>query len=236
MDCSPPGSSVHGILQARILEWVAMPSSRGSSWPRGQIPFSCIVGRFFTVWATREALQTGTRHCEMESIQCQLTLLLTYPLVHQETLLSSQTLNEPRDMSTEDAEKCSLFFFPLWYGEDDRKVWDTAISFDDHCFHHLSFLLYHVACRILVPCPGIEPEPLAVKVGSPNHWTTRDFWLILFLMLPFGLWWPLLLAHPPSQIIHHYLIFFFMLKPSDGLAWFYHNERVSPPTAHSEGA
>ena len=34
MDCSPPGSSVHGILQARILEWVAMPSSRRSSWPR----------------------------------------------------------------------------------------------------------------------------------------------------------------------------------------------------------
>ena len=34
MDCSPPGSSVHGILQARILEWVAVPSSRGSSWPR----------------------------------------------------------------------------------------------------------------------------------------------------------------------------------------------------------
>ena len=36
MDCSPPGSSVHGILQARILEWVAMPSSRGSSWLRNQ--------------------------------------------------------------------------------------------------------------------------------------------------------------------------------------------------------
>ena len=35
-DCSPPGSSVHGIPQARILEWVAMPSSRGSFWPRGQ--------------------------------------------------------------------------------------------------------------------------------------------------------------------------------------------------------
>ena len=36
LDCSPPGSSVHGILQARILEWVAMPSSRGSSWPKNQ--------------------------------------------------------------------------------------------------------------------------------------------------------------------------------------------------------
>ena len=40
MDCNPPGSSVHEILQARILEWVAMPSSRGSSWPRDQTLFS----------------------------------------------------------------------------------------------------------------------------------------------------------------------------------------------------
>ena len=42
MDCSPPGSSGHGILQARILEWVAMPSSRGSSWPRERTHISCI--------------------------------------------------------------------------------------------------------------------------------------------------------------------------------------------------
>ena len=51
MDCSPPGPSVHGILQARILEWVAMPSSRGSSPPRDRthIPYdSCIAGRLFT--------------------------------------------------------------------------------------------------------------------------------------------------------------------------------------------
>ena len=49
LDCSPPGSSVHGILQARILEWVAIPFSRGSSWPRDQTQVSCIAGRFFTV-------------------------------------------------------------------------------------------------------------------------------------------------------------------------------------------
>ena len=51
MDCSPPGSSVHGILQARTLEGVAMPSSRGSSQPRGRTrvaSISCITGRFFT--------------------------------------------------------------------------------------------------------------------------------------------------------------------------------------------
>ena len=59
MDCSLAGSSVHGILQARILEWVAMPSSRGSSWPRGWTRVSCIAGGFFTSWATREAC-TGT--------------------------------------------------------------------------------------------------------------------------------------------------------------------------------
>ena len=55
MDCSPPGSSVHGILQARILEWVAIPFSRGSSWPRDWTWVPCIAGRFFTIWATREA-------------------------------------------------------------------------------------------------------------------------------------------------------------------------------------
>ena len=55
MDCSPPGSSVHGILQAKTLEWVAIPFSRGSSWPRDWTQVSCIAGRFFISWATREA-------------------------------------------------------------------------------------------------------------------------------------------------------------------------------------
>ena len=52
MDCSPPGSFVHGILQARILEWVAISFSRGSSWPRDRTQVSCTAGRFFTNWAT----------------------------------------------------------------------------------------------------------------------------------------------------------------------------------------
>ena len=56
MGYSLSGPSVHGILQARILEWVAIPFSRGSSWPRDQTQFSHITGRFFTVWATRQAL------------------------------------------------------------------------------------------------------------------------------------------------------------------------------------
>ena len=54
VDCSPPGSSVHGILQARILEWVAIPFSMGSSPPGDQTRVSCIAGRFFIVWVTRK--------------------------------------------------------------------------------------------------------------------------------------------------------------------------------------
>ena len=56
MDCSLPGSSVYGISQARILEWVTIPFYRRSTWPRDQTQVSCIAGVFFTVWATREAL------------------------------------------------------------------------------------------------------------------------------------------------------------------------------------
>ena len=55
-DCCSPGSSVHGIFQARILEWVAISYSRGSSPPRDWTQVSCIAGQVFTVWATREAL------------------------------------------------------------------------------------------------------------------------------------------------------------------------------------
>ena len=56
VDCSPPGSSVLGILQARILEWIAIPVSRGSSQLRDRTQVSCIVGRFFTVWTTEKSL------------------------------------------------------------------------------------------------------------------------------------------------------------------------------------
>ena len=48
VDCTPPGSSVHRILQARILEWVAILFSGGSPWPRDQTQVSCIAGRFYT--------------------------------------------------------------------------------------------------------------------------------------------------------------------------------------------
>ena len=53
--CHPMNNTVHGIFQARILKWVAFPFSRGSAQPRDRTQVSCIAGRFFTSWATREA-------------------------------------------------------------------------------------------------------------------------------------------------------------------------------------
>ena len=63
MDCSPPGFSVHGILQARILEWVAMSSSKGPSQPRDRTCVPCvsyIASRFLTTSTTLEALKCQT--------------------------------------------------------------------------------------------------------------------------------------------------------------------------------
>ena len=71
MDCSPPGSPVHGILQERVLEWAAIPFSRGSSHTRGWTQVSCMPGRFFTVWTTREEMEYNspwkkTRFCNLQ--------------------------------------------------------------------------------------------------------------------------------------------------------------------------
>ena len=68
VDCSLPGSCIHGILQARILDWVAIAFSRGSSWSRDRTQVSHIVGRCFTLWATREAQLNGRARCK--SGQC----------------------------------------------------------------------------------------------------------------------------------------------------------------------
>ena len=68
MDCSLQGSSVHEILQARILEWATIPFSRGSSRLRDWTRVSCIASGFFTIWATREA----TREPRLKGLQDQI--------------------------------------------------------------------------------------------------------------------------------------------------------------------
>ena len=77
MDCSSPGSSVHGILQARILEWVVVPFSRGSSSPRNRTQVFRIAGRFFTIWAIREALLLKPLEKDIKAKEIQTVLSST---------------------------------------------------------------------------------------------------------------------------------------------------------------
>ena len=68
MDYRPLGSSVHGILQAKILEWVSISFSRGSSQLRDRTWVCCMAGRFFTIWATKEAHTPLKAHFEILSL------------------------------------------------------------------------------------------------------------------------------------------------------------------------
>ena len=68
--CDPVDYTVHGILQARILEWVAFPFSRGSSQPRNRTEVSRIVGRFFINWATKTELEHQRRHGQKGTFFC----------------------------------------------------------------------------------------------------------------------------------------------------------------------
>ena len=84
MDCSPPGFSIHGILQASILEWVAIPFSRGSSQPRNQTRVSCFTGRFFTIWVTWEADTSTLQAYSHHTINILLAKASWIPVQHQE--------------------------------------------------------------------------------------------------------------------------------------------------------
>ena len=102
MDCSLPGSSVHGILQARVLEWVAISFSKGSSWPRDRTLVSHIAGRRFTLWDTREAWKQNTRQSS-KKIRC-LTCALAIP--HPQHSCSSHM---PGMFLSWDIYSCSLY-------------------------------------------------------------------------------------------------------------------------------
>ena len=91
VDCSLAGSSIHGIFQARIREWVAISFSRRSSWPRDWTWVSRIVGRCFTIWATREDVE---RYWNVERWRFLPTHFL-WPLIKIRGSHSSQYNKDP---------------------------------------------------------------------------------------------------------------------------------------------
>ena len=155
MDYSPPGSSVHGILQAKILEWVTIPFSRGSSWPRGETQFSCIAGGFFTIWASREALG----QYETTRNTSQLTGSLR---VHSSVNLSWQTHEKP-SLSRVGAPR-SLRGLLVWLGS--RLVTPALNSFQAKTISAgLCGWIYVVSIKHLSTFQGC---PSTASLGKPG--------------------------------------------------------------------
>jgi len=114
MDCSPPGSSVHGILQARILEWVAMPSSTGSSRPRDRTRVSCVsctAGRFFTAEALGKTTLYQQEFTKERSVRSQL-----HPVQHWKDSTERITGPQAKALVT---QQCGLRLWFWWEGGQD---------------------------------------------------------------------------------------------------------------------
>ena len=100
MDCSLPGSSVHGIFQAIVLEWTAISFSRGSSQPRDQTRVSHIVDRRFTIWATQSNLQI---HCNFY----QIAMAVSTELEQKNLTVCMETHKTPNSQSNLEKAKWS---------------------------------------------------------------------------------------------------------------------------------
>ena len=111
MECGPTGSFVHRILQARILEWVALPSSRGSSWPRDQTHISCIAGWFFTCWATWQV----PSYCGRNYYFLLRFLVLFFFFFSQVTCGYWVTFFGQQNMSPNEVYHSSTEAFKNWY-------------------------------------------------------------------------------------------------------------------------
>ena len=122
MEFSLPGSSVHGVLQTRILEWVAIPLFRESSQPRDQTQVSFIAGRFIIIWATREA----------PVLYIKYSLLIHFKTEYLYLLISSSILQTPKIPSPLATTIYSLqyefvFIFILFYFLDSTFKWNHTV-------------------------------------------------------------------------------------------------------------
>ena len=145
-DCSLPGSSAHGIFQARILEWVALSFSRRSSQPRDQTQVSRVVGRRFTVWVTGEVTSTNLPLNMKPPWSLLVLSLVVRPTVAPPCLNKVTYLHWGR-----------LSFFSAWARTTPyslgAETWEGV--------RHLSLSLSLPLPLIVFPFPGVwEPEQL----------------------------------------------------------------------------
>ena len=190
MGWSLPGSSVYGILQARILEWVAIFFCRGSSQPRNRTWVSHIPSRFFTVWATKEACvqviieksdQLSLRLlCDLESrLQICCTYLSLFKVKDTNTINSSP--------------KWPGYLCLLRERERDRER-ETGKLFKHQAIHAETYSKIHWGVKTV----SVQYSPLSLHMMAPDRPTyhlSEQLWYWRFLS-------PLLsqFAHLPEKL------------------------------------
>ena len=129
-DCSLPGSPVHGISQARVLEWLAIPFSRGSSQSRDRTQLSCMAGRFFTIWASKDEEQSEPRRATQArrlqhkvGVNCCLLASWKEVSFYGIIQISFQSFNS---ILLEEAE---AYFCPIWVLTSFQEFAELQVGF-----------------------------------------------------------------------------------------------------------
>ena len=158
MDCSPPGSSVHGIPQARILERVAISSSKGPSRPRDRTCVSCLGRRILYHWATREALKPSWSLANWD----ELVIVQRLP----PHLLSHQHLSFPYHFTTDKSEGSPLIDIIRMPGPLLGIPWLPGIqSAQAPCEGGRLTVLHHDPCPLFSTGPVISLLAFCVSVS-----------------------------------------------------------------------
>ena len=116
-DCSPASSSVHGILQTRILEWVATLFSGRSSWPSDQTCISCIAGKFFTIWATNTDSMDTSLSKLLETVKDREAWHAAVHRVAKSQTRLSDSVTEQQQQYLQSWQKGHSDFSVTFYGE-----------------------------------------------------------------------------------------------------------------------
>ena len=182
MDCNPSGSSVHRIFQARILEWIAISFSRGSSQPRDGTRVSHTVGRFFTIWATRETHNRNTILSPSNLTSEYQYIFLKYQYIIERSFLDSEVGNKDdlflRNVNSSVTESCPTLFDPMDCSTPGFPVLHYLLQFAQTHGHQVS--------DVIQPShPLLPPSPPAFNLSQHQglfQWVS-SYTLQLFLII-----------------------------------------------------
>ena len=157
MDCSLPGSSVQGILQARILEWVAIPFSRESSWPRDWPWVPSIASRFLTIWTTRKAPYLQIFKCACVSMMFYSLLYLLGNIFFLNISFLFSHLQCASLTSVDDRLRgWSKLHFSQAFIRDLNTCFQSRLSLDDSAFESTRL---HYVFQVLIGSSTISTQP-----------------------------------------------------------------------------